>query len=535
MRKVRWYLYPLMILFLLSSCTNLDEVNGRIDDHEKRIKALEQLVKQANDNTAALQALLVKVGQQNTISSYEPLKDGSGYVLTMSDGSKITLKNGKDAPVPAIGIKEDNGVFYWTLNDNYLLDAAGNRVIAKGSDGKAGVTPKLRINKKKQWEVSYDNGASWTPVLDEEGKPVSAVGSSDNTNLTIESDDTYVIIVYNGKTYKIPHSGMVKPTSITLTPKEMELEVGATMSFTLKFEPTNTTNKEVTWTSDNDKIASVKDGVVTAHAVGTAIISVVSKADAKVQATASVRVGDAAQKLALEYVSEYNINPEGNGFVTTHLGKSSGYFTWNEAMERFSREKNFKVNNVGYHLPSYEEWCSIVPKEYLYLGMSMSDRLDSKETVSIGGKVQEFSCDYRFPGDGNAYAIRFKESENAQKSAWRYQFKDNPAGEGEKMLEITERSLVGVKTPVTLDDISKESYWQNNNSKDVVRRLPAAGYYNKANDSHLFYNEYGHYWSDTEVKEGNLAKFMIFSDFFSYSDYAHIKSFCITVRLFTSN
>ncbi|WP_169333145.1 PL29 family lyase N-terminal domain-containing protein [Porphyromonas levii] len=532
MRKVRWYLYPLMILFMLSSCTNLDEVNGRVNDHEKRIKALEQLVKQGNDNTAALQALLVKVGQQNTISSYEPLKDGSGYVLTMSDGSKITLKNGKDALVPAIGVKEDNGVFYWTLNDNYLLDAAGNRVIAKGSDGKAGVTPKLRINRKKQWEVSYDNGANWTPVLDEEGKPILAVGSSDNTNLSIESDDTYVIIVYNGKTYKIPHSGMAKPTSITLTPKEMVLEVGATMSFTLKFEPANTTNKEVTWTSDNEKIVTVKDGVVTAHAVGTAIISVVSKADVKVRATATVRVRGAAQKLALEYVTEYNVNPEGNGFVKTHLGKSSGYYTWDEAMERFSREKNFKVNNVGYHLPSYEEWCSIIPKEYVYLGMPNSDRLDSKETVSIGGQIQELTCDYRFLGQGIAYAIRFKDS-NSQKSAWRYQFKDNPAGAGEKMLEITVRSLVGVKTPIKLDDISKESYWQNNNSNDIVRRFPAAGYLNRVIDSYLFYNEYGHYWSSSE--EGNLAKFMIFSDFFSYSDYAHIKSFCITVRLFTNN
>ncbi len=534
MERTKWYLYLLMLLLLLSSCANTDEIRDKLKDHEKRIEVLEQLVKKANESTSALQALIDKMSKQLTIVKYEELKDGSGYVITMSDGSTITLKNGQGAPAPAMGIKEDEGVYYWTINGDYLLDASGNRVVAKGKDGSIGITPKLRINKDNQWEVSYDGGKNWSLVRDENGNPVVAVGSADTSNLTIESDGTHVIIIYNGVTYLIPLApgGAVDPTSISLSPEVMTLRVGDTQTFALSFEPINVTNKEVTWASSNEAVATVDNGVVTAHTIGTAVVSAVSTVNG-VKAEATVEVIASAGKLAIEYLTEYNINPAGDGFVANHIGKDSGYFTWSQAMDRFSKEKNFRIDNVGYHLPTYEEWCSIVPAEYIYIGMPHEDRLDSSETVCVGGQIKTYTSDYRFPGNGIVYAVRLKGGDNAQRSAWRYQYRDNSAGEGEKMLEITVRPLAE-DTSVSLDDVAKESYWRGNNDADIVRRLPAAGYKNKEGGDTFFYNQYGHYWSATSESEA-LARFMLFSDFFAYSNYAHEKKILNTVRLFTNN
>ena len=62
--------------------------------------------------------------------------------------------------------------------------------------------------------------------------------------------------------------------SISLNVAEKTLEVGEKFTLEVSYAPEDATNdKAVTWTSSNDKVATVKDGVVTAIAGGTAIIT----------------------------------------------------------------------------------------------------------------------------------------------------------------------------------------------------------------------------------------------------------------------
>ena len=63
-------------------------------------------------------------------------------------------------------------------------------------------------------------------------------------------------------------------TGITLDKVEATLEVKETVTLVATVAPANATNKDVTWTSDNDAVATVTDGVVTAVSVGTATITV---------------------------------------------------------------------------------------------------------------------------------------------------------------------------------------------------------------------------------------------------------------------
>ena len=64
--------------------------------------------------------------------------------------------------------------------------------------------------------------------------------------------------------------------SITISPKTNNLEVGATRNLTAAIEP-STAKQDVTWSSDNESIATVSNGTVTAVSAGTATITVTAE------------------------------------------------------------------------------------------------------------------------------------------------------------------------------------------------------------------------------------------------------------------
>lgn len=219
-RQLTFILFLLSII--ISSCTNLDEVYNRLDEHEKRISKIENLVKEANTQITALQSLLEAQNKKIWIVSHNELADKSGYELILSNGSKIVLKNGKDGETPVIGIRkhtDDN--YYWTINGEFMRDADGNMIKAEGKDGAAGVTPKLHVNTDGYWEVSIDNGKTWELILGADGNPVKAVGKDANLDLSITEDKENIIIVYDGKTFIIPK----KPTGDDPSPKRPTLAI----------------------------------------------------------------------------------------------------------------------------------------------------------------------------------------------------------------------------------------------------------------------------------------------------------------------
>ena len=62
-------------------------------------------------------------------------------------------------------------------------------------------------------------------------------------------------------------------TSVTLDKTKASLKVNETVTLMATVKPDDATDKTVTWTSSDESIATVKDGVVTAHKLGTAIVT----------------------------------------------------------------------------------------------------------------------------------------------------------------------------------------------------------------------------------------------------------------------
>ena len=66
-------------------------------------------------------------------------------------------------------------------------------------------------------------------------------------------------------------------TGVSLNQEEISLTVGGTFTLVATITPSKADNKNVTWTSSNEGVASVENGVVTALAVGTTNITVTTE------------------------------------------------------------------------------------------------------------------------------------------------------------------------------------------------------------------------------------------------------------------
>jgi hypothetical protein len=203
----------LVAMIIIVGCTDLDDVQRQIDELKARLKSVEQLTSNANSEITSIRALIDAVNKKLSVVSYKELADKSGYELTLSDGGKITLKHGAkgdDSITPVINVKQhSDGLLYWTINGNFLLDSNGNKVVAQG------FTPQLRVNSEFHWEMSLDGGITWQLVKDNEGKPVPAQGpkgDDGDADLTITKTGDVILIVYKGVTYTLP-----KLSTMTLT------------------------------------------------------------------------------------------------------------------------------------------------------------------------------------------------------------------------------------------------------------------------------------------------------------------------------
>ena len=87
----------------------------------------------------------------------------------------------------------------------------------------------------------------------------------------------------------------VAVTGVSLAPSSLNLTVGNTSDLTATISPSNATNQNVSWESDNSSVASVSNGTVTANAAGSATITVTSD-DGSFTDTCSVSVTAPVEK-----------------------------------------------------------------------------------------------------------------------------------------------------------------------------------------------------------------------------------------------
>ncbi|MDE5844724.1 MAG: hypothetical protein K2H44_05005 [Muribaculaceae bacterium] len=155
MKKFIYTLFLITIMVLVG-CNDDKEEPGYPDEQ------LEEVCNQINSNITALQALVDILHDNDLITSISPLIEDDkevGYTFAFAINKPISIYYGNSSTSPSIGIKQDSdSIYYWTLNDGWLLDSNSNKVMPYGSE--FAVLPTLKIE-KKNWYVSLDNGKSW--------------------------------------------------------------------------------------------------------------------------------------------------------------------------------------------------------------------------------------------------------------------------------------------------------------------------------------------------------------------------------------
>lgn len=200
---MKWFIGLLLTAatILFAGCSKYDDsaLTGRVDELENRIKTLEELCKRMNTDIASLQTLVTALQNNDYITNVTPVENG--YTITFKQAAPITIyngtngkdgqngrdgKDGADGHTPMIGVRADSdGIYYWTLDDEWLTDENGGKIAVhgrdgkdgqdgqngkdgqdgkdgqNGADGKDGITPQLKIE-DGCWFVSTDGGSSWT-------------------------------------------------------------------------------------------------------------------------------------------------------------------------------------------------------------------------------------------------------------------------------------------------------------------------------------------------------------------------------------
>ena len=205
----------------ITGCYDDSEIWEAINKNSEDISELKELCRQMNSDIKNLQTLVVALENADYITNVSPLADGSGYSITMRKYGTIVIKNGEkgadgtngengqDGKAPVISVAKDkDGLYYWTIDGEWLKDTDGNKVRAIGVDGKDGEnglngssgidgkTPQFDI-RDGYWYISYD-GEHW----DKLGRASGENADVFFTDVSIE-DGLVIITLNDGKDTQI--------------------------------------------------------------------------------------------------------------------------------------------------------------------------------------------------------------------------------------------------------------------------------------------------------------------------------------------
>ena len=316
----------LIILCTLTfSCQRYDDsaVWDELKAHAERIAELEALCEKMNSNISALDEIVAALQENEYVTEIADITENGkiiGYTITFSKRGRVAIyhgKNGadgapgapgqdgkdgtdgKDDHTPTIGVRKDtDGIYYWTLDGEWLKDSEGNKIPTTGKDGadgqpgapgadgypgapgtdgedgeqgkpgqdgEDGITPLLKIE-DEYWYISYDNGQSWQQLYKDVGEDGAA--GADGTDGApgkdgqsfFQSVDTtnpnYIILTLaDGSQIKIPTwkafeelQAEVNKLNTNLSALQTIIEALESNCFVTEISPIMEANKEVGYT-----------------------------------------------------------------------------------------------------------------------------------------------------------------------------------------------------------------------------------------------------------------------------------------------
>lgn len=199
-----------------------DDLQKQVDELEQRVITLETLCAQMNTNISSIQTIIEALKQQDYITEVNPVEENTvviGYTITFAKNKPITIYNGEKGSF--LGTKKDSdGVYYWVLDGNWLLDDDGEKMQVSG------VTPQLKIE-DGHWLVSVDEGKTW----DDAGE---TTGDSFFKEVDYSAEDFVKFVFADGTEVQVPKKetfaiSFAEPLPLKITAGET-VEIAYTLS-----------------------------------------------------------------------------------------------------------------------------------------------------------------------------------------------------------------------------------------------------------------------------------------------------------------
>lgn len=244
---------------LILNVDSEETLTATLEPDEATNKAVEWKSDDTSVATVDTSGKVTAVAQGNTTIT-ATAADGSGEKATCS----VTVNAAATVPVESVSL--DKTSLELTEGETTRLTAT--------------VEPDNATNKNVTWSSSN----SAVATVDQNGN-VEAVGAG-IANITVTTVDQSKTATCEATVT----AATVPVTGVTLNKTSTSLYVGDTETLTATAEPSDATNKNVTWSSDDTSVATVDaSGLVTAVAPGTAVITVTT-ADGGKTATCTVTV-----------------------------------------------------------------------------------------------------------------------------------------------------------------------------------------------------------------------------------------------------
>lgn len=275
-------------------------------------------------------------------------------------------------------------------------------ITVKQSDGQSGV----KIGSCR-WVFNKISGSMGTNANLYTGGGFS--NETDTIQLTATEIGTYylhILTVDNAGQARETKAGPITVskliTNLTLDQETMGLTPGDKQALTAIITPSDATTKAIEWRSDNEEVATVVDGVVTAIGQGMAtitatttdgsgisvscVVTVDTYIDATIQITESIPTWSSASVFRRSEVP-YNPNNEDNlagQHDTINTTGNYGIETWvdvNGTQWWYSKAKTVQLQSLGYH--AFFSMCAKNTIQELYL-----NEFDLSSVTSFGGQYR---------------------------------------------------------------------------------------------------------------------------------------------------
>ena len=267
-------------------------------------------------------------GARSTSNATYVMENSEGNYLfnTWSKGIPLTQSLGE---LPAgtytliSTVASDGGTIYLLVNEDHSTSIAT-------TDASKGLTLNKTFTLDAPTEVT-----------------IGVVGSAGDLSYTAEGHWWY-----KADNFRLIKGELILPTSISLNTPSVDLITGSKVTLTGTFTPNNTTDKSISWSSSDNTVATVSDGVVIAQGVGTATITARSSILGSVYTTATITVADAGIIASCSEVGE------GDFFIRNvatgqYLGAGNDYGTRASIMKHGIPFGLTKVSDGVYTFDSY--------------------------------------------------------------------------------------------------------------------------------------------------------------------------------------